>query len=46
LLGYDLLLDPGQHVLVLSTPARGNAPAKNVEKSFEAHPGELVRIEL
>jgi hypothetical protein len=46
LLGYDLLLDPGQHVLTLSTPARANAPAKNVEKTFEAHPGELVRIEL
>jgi hypothetical protein len=46
LLGYDLLLDPGQHVLTLSTPARANAGAKNVEKTFEARPGELVRIEL
>jgi hypothetical protein len=42
LLGYDVLLDPGTHVLTLT--ARGGA--KNVEKTFEAHPGELLRIEL
>jgi hypothetical protein len=42
LLGYDVLLDPGQHVLTLTSPGG----AKNVEKIFEAHPGELLRIDL
>ncbi|HKU43911.1 MAG TPA: hypothetical protein VJR89_37380 [Polyangiales bacterium] len=41
LLGYDLVVDPGPHQLRI---LRDGAPI--LERSFEAAPGELVRIEL
>jgi hypothetical protein len=39
LLGYDVLLDPGPHVLTIT---RASQPV--LERTFEAHSGELVRL--
>lgn len=41
LLGYDVLLDPGPHTLAIT-----RAGQAIVERSFEAKPGELVRLDL
>ena len=41
LLGYDVLLDPGPHVLTIT---RAGQPV--LERSFEAHSSELVRLAL
>lgn len=41
LLGYDLWIDPGSHVLTLRSAAR-----PDYEQPFEARAGELVRLQL
>lgn len=51
LLGYDVWVDPGAHVLaVRSAPAvpisRDEPSHPLLERAFEARPGELVRLEV
>jgi hypothetical protein len=41
LLGYDVLVDSGSHLLSIR-----RAGTELLQKPFEAHPGELVRLEL